>query len=180
MRSTQGEQDMMQPPHADAILRRPSSQRNLLEILLNMRSAQDIERAQRSACIAGGVAALTQLLLPLAQLFLSSGATSASILMPLHVMSAVILLGLVYGVVRTSRISSLALVGFYMLTQLYQWRGLQNEGLELMGGLLALTLLFFMVRGVQATFAFHRMERHFDTWQRTMDSTLDPRLFDEE
>ena len=171
---------MMQPPHADAILRRSSSQTNLLEILLNMRSAQDIERAQKSACIAGVVAALSQLFLPLARLFFSSGATSASIMMPLHVMSTIILLGLVYGMMRTSRLSSLILVGFYMLTQLYQWRGLENEGLGLMGGMLALAILFFLVRGVQATFAFHRMERHFDTWQRTMDSTLDPRLFDEE
>lgn len=144
-----------------------------------MRSAQDIERAQRGACIAGVVGALTQLLFPLGRFFFSSGGP-ASMLMPLHVMSTVILLGLVYGVMRTSRVSSLALVGFYMLTQLYQWRGMENEGLGLMGGILALALLFFMVRGVQATFAFHRMERHFDTWQRTMDSTLDPRLFDEE
>ncbi len=170
-----GEQDMMQPPRADAIFRHKRPQ-TLSEMLLNMRSAEDIERAQRAACVAGLVAAASQVLLAIWRVVLSG----ASIWTAVNVAGAVILLGFVYGVLRTSRASSVGLVVFYMLTQLYQWRGMENQGIGLMGGMVALVLLFFMVRGVQATFAFHSMERHFDSWQRTMDSTLDPRLFDEE
>ncbi len=170
-----GEKDMMHPPHADAIVRHVPHT-SLPELLLNMRSATDIERAIRAASIAGGVAAGTQALFTLWRTYHDG----ASMFTGLGLMGALITLGFVYGVMRGSRLASVGLVAFYMLSQFLVWRGLEQGSMGLMGGMLALVLVFFMVRGVQATFTFHRMERQFDSWQRTMDSTLDPRLFDDE
>lgn len=165
---------MMHPPHADAIVRRVHSD-SLPELLLNMRSARDIERAIRAACVAGGVAAGVQVLLTCWRAYNDGAGIPTAV----GVMSALILTGFVYGVMRGSRAASAGLVVFYLLTQFYVWRGTGQGGLGLMGGMLALVLVFFMVRGVQATFTAYRMERQFDSWQRTMDSTLDPRLFED-
>lgn len=169
-----GEKDMMHPPHADAIVRRVPTH-TLPELLLNMRSSQDIERSIRAASVAGGVAALTQALFALWRAYNDGAGMGTAI----GLVSALTMLGFVYGVMRGSRAASIGLVVFYLLSQFYVWRGLEQGGIGLLGGMLALVLVFFMVRGVQATFTFHRMERQFDSWQRTMDSTLDPRLFEE-
>lgn len=169
-----GEKDMMHPPHADAIVGRNLND-SLPELLLNMRSSKDIERAIRAASIAGGVAAGTQVLFTLWRAYNDGVSVNTGV----GIVGGLITLAFVYGVMRGSRAASAGLVVFYLLTQFYVWRGLEQGGIGVMGGMLALVLVFFMVRGVQATFTFHHMERQFDSWQRTMDSTLDPRLFDE-
>ena len=47
-------------------------------------------------------------------------------------------------------------------------------------GLFSILFIFLFVRGLQATFVYHKLARVHANWERTMDSLLDPRLFEDE
>ena len=167
------ENPMMYPPRADVIAPR-SSHPSIPELLLNMRSDQDITRALRAAGVAGLLAAALLLVAALWQTWRHGFVLELGV----GLLGAAVIAGLSYGVVRAHRLSSVALVVCYVAAQTYSWR---SEGVmtsTTLSLIVAVPLLFFMVRGVQATWTYHRMERRFDAWQRAMDRTLDPRLFE--
>lgn len=140
-----------------------------------MRTGRDIERAIRATSVAGLLAAASQVVVALWRV----STFGPSMWTAMALLTALLLLAMVFGVTRHSRAASVGLLMLYVTSQIFQWRGMP-QGLELIGGMIALVLVFLMVRGIQACFVFHRMERRFDQWQRTMDSTLDPRLFEED
>lgn len=146
----------------------------VVDMVFNMRTAADVERALRAACLAGFFAAILQVLTAL--WYVLGG--RATVVEAVMLFSAMIMFGMVFGMTRYSRLSAVGMVAVYGGVQVYQWIGVLSP-ISVISGIFSLIFVFVFVRGVQATFAFHKLERQFGSWQRTMDSSLDPRLFDD-
>lgn len=147
----------------------------VVEYLLNMRSAQDIERSIKAACLAGLAAGVFQVVSALWQVS-GAGISNATLF---SLTTALMMFGSLIGVMRFSRMAAGVLLVVYMLTQLHHWM-LDPAGGNVIMGLFSLLFVFLFVRGLQATFAYHRLAKVHANWERTMDSLLDPRLFEEE
>jgi hypothetical protein len=147
----------------------------VVEFLLNMRSAQDVERSIKATCLAGLAVGVIQVVSALWQV--SGTGASGSTLFALA--TALLMFGSLIGVMRFSRMSAAALLVVYLATQVRLWV-FEPGGGNVVMGLFSILFIFLFVRGLQATFVYHKLAKTHANWERTMDSLLDPRLFEDE
>ncbi len=146
-----------------------------MQRLLAMRSPRDVQRALRAACAAGALASATILLGSLYSAILF-GPTMSSLFL---VFMASLMLALVYGMSQFSRAASLGLLVLFVGTLMLAVTSPATPQAVIISSV-ALWFVFLLVRGVQATFMHRLLLREFSMWQRTMHSSMDPRLFEED
>lgn len=154
---------------------KPPRAATLVEVLLNMRTMADVDRALRVTCVAGFASGA---LLVGAALWRVSG-SGPTLSTALMLLTAMLTFATVFGVTRYSRAAALSLLALFVAGHFLALGGVTG----LAGGVaivFGVALIFVFVRGVQATFAHHRLARRFDSWQRSMDSAIDPRLFEDD
>ena len=148
----------------------------MTEDLLTMRTPYDVDRSIRAASIAGLVAGLLYAGVGIVQV-VRLGYAPANAMMLLF--GAMLLFGLVRALLRYSRLAAVGLLALGSALHLLAWydaQGVVRVGM----GVVLLGLVFFFARGLQATLVHRRLAKRYGAWQRTMDSALDPRLFEEE
>lgn len=140
-----------------------------------MRSPRDVERALRAACAAGALAGATILLGSLYAAIRFGPSMTSLFLM----FMAALMLALVYGMSQFSRAASLGLLALFVGALLLAVNAPTTPAAV---GISAVSLcfVFLLVRGVQATFMHRLLLREFTMWQRTMHSSMDPRLFEDD
>ena len=141
---------------------------------LSMKTPQEIDRAVRTACFAGviaGVMILFQTWTTLSRVG-ASGATFFGLF------SGALMFALAYGMTRYNRACAIMMLLFYTTGKLLAVFTQANR-LSVFTGLIALVFVFAFVRGIQGTFAHHKLKRRFTNWRQDMDRDLDPALFDE-
>lgn len=166
---------MMTPMHH----RHSTSSPSVAEVMLHMRSTEDVERAIRATCAAGILAGVGYAVGALWEV-VGSGLKAMPASAPGDLLVATLLFGAVYGVLRYSRVASVALLAVFVGTQLHTLTGDVGGVTGVVASAVSLIFIFIFVRGVQATFTYYRLIRRFDSWQQTMDSALDPRLFEDD
>ena len=143
---------------------------------LNMRTPYDVDRSIRAACIAGFVAGVLYAGVGISQVVSLGYAPGGAMLL---LFGAMLLFGLVRALLRYSRLAALGLLTLGSALHLLAWY--DSQGVVRVGmSVVLLALVFFFARGLQATLMHRRLARRYSAWQQTMDSALDPRLFEEE
>ena len=148
---------------------------SVVELLLNMRSAQDVERAVKATCLVGFASGVIYIVAA----FWVASSQLQNMGVAIYLGGALLTFLMVFGVMRFSRLAAAGLLAVCMATQALVWMG-EPSAVRVLTGILSIFFVFIFVRGVQATFVHHKLTRRFDAWQRTMDSALDPRLFEDE
>lgn len=153
-------------------LRRPDGRTNPTDGLI-MRTEDEVDKAVRTACFAGVIAGAMIIF----STFNGQGPLGLKEAFPLF--SGLLMIGLSWGLTRYNRMCAVALLLLYTAGKLLVVLT-QAPRLSVFTGLITLVFVFAFVRGVQGTFAHHRMGKRFEQWQRSMDKSIDPRLFDED
>lgn len=110
---------------------------------------QDAERAIKDAWIVGVVAVVITVALTL---IYASGAGLAHVDV-WNVLDIFILSGLTYGIYRRNRFSAAAMLVYYLAGKIVLW----VDERAFIGVPLALIFAYFFWRGVQGTWAYHRL-----------------------
>ena len=142
-----------------------------LEVMLNMRTALDIQRAIKL----GAVCAVGWVLLSFVCVFASPPADTQVAIRPL--ICAILALLMVFGIVRHSRVGATCLLIIFGAGQIAHWVAGTLPAVALVA--LSVGGAFIFARALQATLVAHRMARRFEAWQKTMSSAMDPRLFED-
>lgn len=137
-----------------------------------MRTEEDIDRAVRTACMAGLLAGA---MIIFTTLNAKGPLTSASFF---PIFSGLLMFGLSWGMTRYNRLCAVALLLLYTSGKLFVVFT-QAPRLSIFTGLITLVFVFAFVRGVQGTFAHHQLSKKYQQWQRHMDQSIDPRLFED-
>ena len=135
----------------------------------------EIERAVRGACVAGALTAVVMLGFAMWR----ASAFGIGLGVAFVACCSLVMFGLVYGTARYSRACSTALLGLFVcgLVALAAWAS--GFG-SVVAGIVGVGCVFVLVRGVQATFARHHIERAWSRWQVSLEHSLDPRLMNDE
>lgn len=139
-----------------------------------MQTTQDVDRAVRTACFAGVIAGLMVIISTWSSISKVGVHTGTFF----GLFSGALMFALAYGMTRYNRACSVALLLLYATGKLLVVFT-QAQRLSVFTGLITIMFVFAFVRGIQGTFAHHRLKTKYNSWKQDMDRQLDPGLFED-
>ncbi len=151
------------------VLKQPSSRRPRAPRRATIVPTDGVTRSVRGACVAGSVSAFGVLCASVWRAALVGPTLGGAF----AVMCALVMFGLVYGTARYSRACATSLLWLYVCALTSLAVGAMSAW-SVAIGIVGMGCVFVLVRGVQATYERHHIERAWSTWQVSLEHTLDP------
>jgi len=118
----------------------------------------EILKKIKGACVAGIISIIITAIFVFASIYGDASSSTGLQFGWTSFIDIAIMIGLVYGVHKRSRICAILLLGFFILNKVIMW----SETGELNGSALALLMFWFFIQGVIGTFQYHTFMKNWN------------------